>query len=1041
MKLTLRILLLVLLSASTLGSQALAQRLITGTVSDQDGEPLIGVNVLIAGTAGGTVTDLDGNYSLEASNGDRLIFSYTGYENEEFTVQPGESRIDVTLRSGVQLDEVVVTALGISRERKALGYAVQEVGAEELLESKQPNVVNALQGQVAGVQVTSQGGGPGQAARIIIRGVNSLDPSAENQPLFVVDGMPIDNSTLTVGGGSFRNMSNRVADLNPDDIASISVLKGGAATALYGLRAANGAVIITTKKGKEGRLSVEYTTMAGIEEVNKFPETQKTYTQGYLGQYDPNSFWPSWGPTVEEARQINPDHPQEIFNNYENGFESGSQFRNTLTVTGGNQQATFRASMSRFDHKGVLPFSNYGNTSIRFNGDFTASEKFSFGGGINYINSGGDRVNANRFNESLTYWAPAVDVTDYEFPDGTMKGYRNEGRVGNNPIYGAKTNVFNDNVDRWIGNLRFNYNPFSWLQLNYRFGMDQYTDFRTRHAPAPRGLENENTHEDNGLGYVYETRIRSHDINSNLNARFQKTFDNRLDVSLLVGHDIFVEDYDRVTTSGDELDIWNLFTLNNASIITTDSYKEDYRLIGLYGDLSIGFADMLFLTVTGRNDWTSTLPESSRSFFYPSVSLGYVFTESFLPPDWFSYGKIRASYAEIGKDTQPYRINTVYGRASGFPIGDITGWTRDDQKGANDLLPERTTTLEFGADLRFFRNRLGIDFTWYKSNSKDQIIPVPVSNATGFSTFILNAGEVQNQGIELILRATPVETSSFSWNILVNYSDNKNEVVAIREGIEDITLGSSFGYAGSTASTKLIVGQPYANIYGRSYARYYENPSDDDGITLDTDRPILIGEDGFPVIDTRQRILGNATPKWFGSITNTIRWKGLNFSFMFDARQGVQKYNQMGNFFAAFGIAPYTTNRDQTIVFEGVMADGSANTKEVFLGQGEGPDGVNYGQGFYRNVYRGSTENFVEDANWWRLRNVSLGYTLPAVWLQNLPLSRVNLTLTGTNLWLDTPYSAYDPEGNDGNGNANDGLAGFTYPGVRTFFATLSLGF
>ncbi len=1041
MKITLRTLLLVLLSVSFLCSQAQAQRALSGTVTNQEGEPLIGVNVLIVGSAAGTVTDIDGNYSLEVNNGDRLVFSYTGYESEELTVQAGQTQLDVTLRPGVQLNEVVVTALGISRERKALGYAVQEVGSEQLLETKQPNVVNALQGQVAGVQVTSQGGGPGQAARIIIRGVNSLDPSAENQPLFVIDGLPIDNSTLTVGGGGSRNVSNRMADLNPDDIESISVLKGGAATALYGLRAANGAVIITTKRGKEGQLSVDFTSTAGFEEVNKFPETQKTFTQGFGGNYDPNSFWPSWGSTVEEARQQDPDHPEEIFNNFENAYETGTQFRNTLSITGGNQQATFRTSMSRFDHKGVLPFSNYQNTSLRFNGDFRANEKFSFGGGINYINSGGDRVNADAFNERLVYWAPAKDVTDYEFENGTMKGYRNGGQVGNNPIYASKTNVFTDNVDRWIGNLKFQYSPFPWLSLNYRAGLDQYSDFRTRRAPAPRGVENENVLSDNGLGFVYETQIRNRDINSNFNAQLQHSFNDRLNVSLLVGHDVFIEDYKRVTTTGDELDIWDLYTLNNASIIQTSSYEEDYRLMGLYGDLSVAFDDVLFLTITGRNDWTSTLPKESRSFFYPSVSLGYIFTESFVTPEWFTYGKLRASYAEIGKDTRPYRINTVYERAAGFPINEITGWTRGDQKGSVDLLPERTSTFEIGADLRFFRNRLGLDITWYRSNSKDQIIPVPVSEATGFSSFVLNAGEVQNQGLELVLRATPVQASDFSWDILVNYANNQNEVVAIREGIEEIFLGSSFGYAGSTASTRLIVGQPYANIYGRSFARYYEDPSEDDGLTLATDRPILIGEDGFPVIDTEQRILGNATPAWFGSITNTFRWKGLNLSFMFDTRQGVQKYNQMGNFFAAFGIAPYTTNRNETIVFEGVTANGQPNTQEVWLGQGVGPDGENYGAGYYRNYYRGATENFVEDADWWRLRNLSLGYTLPARWLQNAPIRRVNLTLTGTNLWLSTPYTGFDPEGNRGNSNADDGLGGFTYPGVRTFFATLSLGF
>ncbi len=1030
-----------LLGFSLVEAQA-QQRTVTGTVTDNDGEPLVGVNITIAGTTTGTVSDLDGNFSLEVPAGARLIFSYTGYSSQEVTVQGGQTVFNVQLAPGVNLDEVVVTALGVSREKKALGYAVQEIGGEELLETREPNLVNAMQGRVAGVQITSSGGGPGQSARIVIRGVNSLDPSANNQPLFVVDGVLIDNSTLTVGGSSARNFSNRVGDLNPDDIESISVLKGGAATALYGVRAANGAVIITTKKGKAGKLTVDFNSSFGIEEVNKFPETQRVYTQGFGGVYDPNSFWPSWGPTTEEARQINPNHPEVIFNNYENGYEQGNQWRNTLSFSGGNQQANFRASLSRLDHKGVLPFSNYQNTSVRLNGEFRASEKFSFGGGVNYINSGGDRVNADRFNESSTYWAPAVDVTDYEFEDGTMKGYRNDGRVGNNPIYGAKTNKLTDDVDRFIYNLNFNYRPWQWVSLNYRIGMDQYTDSRFYRAPAPRGIENENVHGDNGLGFVEETRIRNRDITSTLSASFDFNITEKLDATLLVGNDIFSKAYNRVSTRGEELDIWNLYTINNTKVIRPpSSYLENYRIVGLYGDLSLGYNNMLFLTITGRNDWSSALPVENRSFFYPSVSLGWVFTESFDLPTWWTFGKLRASYAGIGKDTQPYRTNSTYEQAAGFPINGVSGWTRSNQKGAPDLEPERTNTIEVGADLRFFQNRLGIDFTWYKANSQRQIIPVPASSSTGFTTFILNAGEIENRGIELVLNATPVETRDFNWDVTFNVTTNRNEVLSIKEGIEEIFLGSHFGYAGSTASLRLITGEPYGNIYGQSFARYYANPDDDDGLTIDESRPILIGDNGFPVIDRTQRIIGNSTPRWFGSVINTFSWKGLNLSFMFDTRQGVDKYNQMGNFFAAFGIAPYTLNREETIVFEGVTANGEPNTQEVWLGQGVGPDGENYGAGYYRNFYRAATENFVEDASWWRLRNLSLGYTLPATLLSRTPLSRVNVTLTGYNLWLSTPFSGFDPEGNRGNGNGDDGLAGFTYPGVRRYSVTLNVTF
>ncbi len=669
------------------------------------------------------------------------------------------------------------------------------------------------------------------------------------------------------------------------------------------------------------------------------------------------------------------------------------------------------------------------------------SDRFNFGGSVNYINSGGDRVNADAFNVRLIYWAPRVDVTDYEFENGTMKGYRNDGLLGNNPIYGAKTNKFIDDVDRYIGTMNFNYSPWEWFDVTYRIGLDQYTDFRVHQAPAPRGLEEENIFEDNELGFVNETRIRKRDITSTINARLNFDLTDRIDADLMLGNDVFDQSYDRVTTNGDELDIWNLYSLNNAKDISTNSYVEKYRLIGLYGELSMSYDNALYLTLTGRNDWSSALPMENNSFFYPSVNLGYVFSETYDLPSFISYGKFRASYAEIGKDTRPYRTNVVYGSAPDFPIDGVSGWTRDAQKGDRELKPERTTTLEFGADLRFLENRFGLDLTWYKQNSKDQIIPVPASLATGFGTFILNAGEIENKGVELRLNANPLRTQDFNWDVTLQYTNNNNEVIAIKEGIDQIFLGAHFGYAGSTASNILIPGQAYGNIFGTSYARYYSDPGDEPEYFIDESRSLLIGENGFPVIESDPKILGNSTPDWFGSLQSDFSWKQFGLSFLFDTRQGVQKYNQMDNFMAAFGIAPYTLNRDETVVFDGVTVNGEPNTTEVFLGQGVGPDGEDYGAGYYRNYYRAATENFVEDADWIRLRNLSLSYSLPTKWLTDVFISNAKITLSGYNLWLDTDYSGWDPEGNRGNGNGDVGFGGFTYPNTRSYTVKLNVSF
>ncbi len=1017
----------------------LAQQ-ISGRVTDTDNEALIGASILLQGTATGTVTDINGRYELAAAPGDSLVVSYTGYATQTIAV-PDEPVLDITLGSGVALNEVVVTSLGISRDRKSLGYAVEEVSGEQLIQQRNTNIVSALQGQAAGVQITQSGGGPGQAARIIIRGINSLDPNANNQPLFVVDGIPISNETITAGGGDFRNVSNRASDINPQDVESISILKGGAATALYGLRAANGAVIITTKKGQAGELKVNFSTTVGTESINKVPETQSTYTQGYLGVYDPNSFWPSWGPSVADARQQDNTHPASIFNNYENGYQRGRQVQTNLSLTGGSERATFLTSLSHVSHSGVLPFSTYQNTNFRLGGEFKASDKFTFGGTVNYINSGGDRVNANRYNESLTYWAPRVDVKDYQFPNGTMKGYRNDGTVGNNPVYGAASNKYIDDVNRYIGNVRFTYAPTDFLRFNYVLGLDNYTDSRLLRAPAPQGLANENVHEDNGDGFVEETRIVARDITSNITGILALPITEDLDFQLLGGFDVFDANYDRVGVRGEELDIYNLFSVNNAAQITSNSFLRQRRLMGLYGDLQLGYRNAVYLSLTGRNDWSSTLPAANRSFFYPSVSASIVFSELLQLPRAFDYGKLRVSYAGIGKDTEPYRLATVYTNPSGFPIDGTTGWARGSSRGSNTLVPERTNTFEVGVEMRAMRNRARLELNYYDATSSDQIIPVPVSLATGYSSFVLNAGSIRNHGVELSLGGTPVKTTDFTWDIGINFTRNYNKVVAITEGVEEIFIGSSFGYAGSTASIFLVEGQPYGNIYGRSYKRY-EPTLDGDAPgpkVLNRDAPIVIGPNGFPVVETQQKILGNTQPNWFGALNTTFTYKDLSLRLLVDTRQGVQKYNQLDNFMSAFGIAEYTTNRDQTIVFDGVLADGTPNTKPVFLGQGTGPDGVNYGNGFYRNVYRGVTENFVEDADWVRLRTASLRYQLPQNLFDGKVLDGAALTLTGNNLLLATPFSGFDPESNDTNGNSGDGFGGFTYPAVRSFLLTLDV--
>jgi TonB-linked SusC/RagA family outer membrane protein len=493
-----------------------AQQNVKGKVSSkEDGMPLPGASILIQGTSTGTVTDIDGMYSIEVPNQNSvLIFSFIGFDKK--TLKVGTStKLDVILAaSASDLDEVIVTAFGISQDKKALGYAAQSIDSEAITTSRQPNVVNALQGQVAGVQVTSSGGAPGQSARIVIRGINSLDPSANNQPLFVVDGVPVDNSTFE-SGGTPRGMSNRIADINPNDIETMSVLKGAAATALYGVRAANGAVIITTKKGKAGQVQVNFNSSIGIDKLVKKPNLQDKYGQGFSGERDDSSFWPSWGASI-----ANENDPNYIYqDNWTRAFDTGLNIDNSLSVSGGNEKATFYSSFGRTDQKGIIPFSTWDRTTAKLSGTIKASEKFNMSASINFSNSGGNRVPHDRFLERMMYWSETTDVRDYINEDGTMKSYGNT-----NPIYDARFATYKDDVNRVIGNINLNYSPTDWLMFSYRLGTDFYSDSREEILPGPKGVEGEIVLDKDG--FIEETRINSKDISSNFYITLKKQWND-----------------------------------------------------------------------------------------------------------------------------------------------------------------------------------------------------------------------------------------------------------------------------------------------------------------------------------------------------------------------------------------------------------------------------------------------------------------------------------------------------------------------------------
>ena len=1004
-------------------------RTLRGKVTDEAGNALPGVSVIVDGSNIGTVTNADGLFTIGVSNtAQYLIFSFIGYESQQIPIG-ASSEYNVTMSEDItQLQEVVVTAFGIEQEKRSLGYAVQDLKSEEITRTQQPNLINALHGQVAGVQITSAGGAPGMSSRIIIRGLTSLNPNADNQPLFVVDGVPIDNSTVE-STGTPRGMSNRAADINPNDIESVNILKGAAATALYGVRAANGAVIITTKKGESGRLRVDFRSSLGFEEINHYPEFQQRYGQGFSGEWSPTSFWPSWGAPVEAIQTI--DSEYRMYNTTRETMETGRVFDNYISMSGGNENATIFASISHLDQDGVIPFSGWKRTSAKLSASADFANKLRVEGSMNYINSGGDRVPHDRIMETLQYWAYSQDPRDYINEDGSQRTYGNS-----NPLYTARFWTYEDEVNRIIGNINFKYTPADWISFAYRLGTDYFSDQRTEILPGPLGVANEVPLS--STGFMEETRINSRDINSTFTINLNKDLTERLNANFRIGNDIFDRSSNTLRGTGSRFVIPNFYNLSNVTEQTTGQFISQRRLIGVYGDLTLNYGDFLFLNITGRNDWSSTLPRENRSFFYPSFNLGFIFSDVWQMPDFISYAKFRASYAEVGKDADPYLTQQTY--VTSDPVNGQVGFSRSSILGSPDLKPERTRSIEFGLDMRFLDDRIGLDFTWYKQNSADQILQVPVSNATGFTRLVLNAGELENKGIEIVLRGTPVRTPSFTWDATLNFTRNRNRVVDIVDGVENIVVGSQFGYAGSSVTMRLEEGAAYGNLYGTSYERYYEGGKPENLTELDRDLPIVIGSNGFPLRNSNQLIIGNAMPDWTAGLRNTLNYKNVSLSFLIDTRVGIDQYSQYDNFYSAFGQRAYSLDRNSVVVFDGVDGSGNPNTIPVWLGQGTGPDGANYGAGFWRNYHRGVSENFVQDASFVKLRNISLEYSLSPSLLSRTPFTRLSLSVSANNIILWTPWASFDPEsfsaGAGGNATAFTGLG---YPGVSSYYITLNL--
>ncbi|MCF6352034.1 MAG: SusC/RagA family TonB-linked outer membrane protein [Cyclobacteriaceae bacterium] len=1000
---------------------------VSGKVTDEGKEPLPGVNVIIQGTDNGTVTDIDGNFKIDAPSDATLLFSFIGYETQTIAVG-NQTTINISMVSDIQsLSEVVVTAFGIKQNKKALGYAVQQVSGDEIQETNQPNIVNALQGKVAGVTINNGGGAAGAGASIIIRGVTSLDPSRNNQPLFIIDGLPMSNETqaasvrpsagsnqASVGGDNAQfSFSNRGMDINPDDIESISILKGAAATALYGLRAANGAVVITTKKGQAGKARITYSFAGGWDVVGQSPEIQTKWGQGRNGERRiPGSgrlvFWQLGPPVVDGLDQI--------YNPFVDLFETGTRVSHSVSVSGGNENATYYTSVSRFDQDGIAPETNWDRTTVKLAGSAKVGDKFAVSGVFNYTNSGGRRPNGGdkSIMSSLSFWSPSFDINNYIEPDGTQINHSRG--IIDNPRYFLHVSGLEDDVNRVFGNISLDYNPLDWLSVKYQFGGDIYSDVRNRFVPKELDVGSQ------VQGFIVNENVNFKELNSNFFITATKSFNEDFNGSLLVGQSVVNTQTDVINVRGEGLNLSGFNDISNTTNKFATASNSLRRLIGVFFDAKLDYKGTVFLNVTGRNDWSSTLPKENRSFFYPAVNLGYVFTETLglANSKFLHYGKIRASWSKVGKDAPPHVLGTNYGADGAFPFNGVGGFSKNSQGGSLDLKPETTTSLEFGADLRFFNDRLGVDVTYFKQNSKDQILRVPVSNTSGFSRFFINAGEMQNSGIELLITGTVIKAKNFTWEAVLNWSKISGEILSMPSQLETIEFGNS-GF--SNVSLKIEEGGAPGDIFAHRFR--YE------------DGQLYIGSDGLPrvVLDSTVRV-GNAFPDWQGGLTNTFSYKGLSLSFLIEVRQGGEVHDLNFRNSLRNGILKETELRNEEAMFTGVKdnpnGDGFVQNDIIF----------EIGEDLYRSStrYNRAAEILVEDASWVRLRNVSLAYTLPKSLISKTPFSSVRFSFTGNNIFLSTPFRGYDPESNAfGSGTNNFGFVGRAVPATKSYTIGLNV--
>lgn len=1076
-----------------------AQTVLSGTVKSVNGDPLIGASVTEKNATGGTITDLEGQFSLTTRNVNAIIIvTYVGYKTVTLSLD-GRNSVEIMMEEdAVGLNEVTITALGVKREKKALGYAVQDVKGDDLTKARETNLLNSLAGKVAGVTVVGNPSGIGGSARISIRGERSLNIN-NNQPLFVIDGVPITNQFNGSSGRSFQeaDYGNGAGMVNPDDIETMTVLKGPSATALYGSRAANGAIVIKTKTGAKNKgLGITVNSTIAFEDPLRLPEYQNVYGQGLNGEFNfvdgnggglRDGVDESWGPAMNGQALAQYDSPTangfragDVGNlytiigpvsladqlakrgainptpfvaqpdNIKNFFETGAAYTNNIAIAGSNDKSDFRVSFTSLNQTGIVPNTDLNRYTTAFNGGYNLTDKFSVRMNVNILNNtSGNRPNLSYGTENIMY------LFNCWFPRNTSiegsRDYWQAGRVGlnqfgfnynyhDNPYFNVYENTNSQDLNRVFGNLSLQYQFTPALKLMLRSGTDINNELRTRRrAYSTQRFK---------LGSYREEKIFSEERNSDFLLAYSPQLDGDFSYSVSLGGNRLDQRFNLSDVSAPELAVPGIYSLNNSKVaLQSFAFNSKKRINSLYSFANLGFRNMLFLDLSLRNDWSSSLPVNNNSYLYYSASSSFVFSEWLkLDEAVFSYGKLRLGYAQVGNDTDPYQLVASYAAqtaANGLPTFEESGALPNA-----DLKPEISSSIELGTELKFFYNRIGLDLTVYNSDSRNQILPIQLSNTTGYNTRIINAGLIQNRGIEAMLHINPVKNAGgFNWDIDVNWSANRSSV---KELYTDPVSGqeiTSYVMASRYIAVEARVGERMGDMYGIGYVRVSDDPAnkyfDPTGQYVGQ---IVYSSNGKPIPTTERIKLGNYNPDWLAGIRNTFTYKGLSLSVLFDTRQGGKMYSHTQTVGREGGIIIETlegradgydlTKPGNGVVGEGVVlgADGKFSPNTVKLSAREWHTTYTLG--------RRLVEGVMYDASFTKLREVQLSYTIPNKLIAKSGVRDITLSLVGRNLMLWSEVPHVDPEtASTAGGTIIPGVESVAIPSTKSYGINVGLKF